>query len=109
MFKFQRAFAFIRDSGDDFGTAADLEKNGLYACDWYFSGWYVKKMQGMIIAIGITIVDITLRTLVYKIIKRIGYRRISKETRDIMTIVFFSSFFNMAILIILGQANFTDL
>jgi hypothetical protein len=106
-----RAITYIRDFGDDgeFGNKAFLKENDLYACDWYFIGWIVKKIQGMIIAIGITIVDISLRTIVYKIIKRIGYRRISKETRDIMTIVFFSSFFNMAILIILSQANFKDI
>jgi hypothetical protein len=54
----------------------------------------------------ITIIDISSRSFVRNIIKRIGYKTISRELRDIMIIIFIVQFFNMAVLLILADVDF---
>ena len=57
-------------------------------CNPYFAMKFSKNMMDGMMSVGITVVDFCLRGSVYFIIKKIGYRTISKELRDTMTILF---------------------
>ena len=58
------------------------------------------------ITYGLTFIDIILRLLSNLVVKSIGYRTLSEETREIVTVTFLTQFLNIIVLYILSNSYF---
>ena len=59
----------------------------------------------MILSLNMCMADIFLRNINFYIVKRVGYRKISLEIREMMYLTFVSQFFSFGIILVLSKAN----
>lgn len=74
-------------------------------CSSYDTAYSNSLLLQTAISVSITISDVVLRTINMVLIKKIGFRTLSQETREIMTLTFLSQFFNFAILFLVSTAD----
>ena len=82
-----------------------FNRNSKDLCYDYDSAYFNYQLLMNGITVAVTMSDVVLRTVNMLLIKNIGFRTLSQETREIMTFTFLSQFFNFAILFLVSHAD----
>lgn len=85
---------------------ASTDKNNV--CHAWFSQAYGGYAIGESVTIAITVVNIIIRSLCIWMIKKVGYHTETGEITAIMLTIFVATFFNTAVLLLLADANLSE-